>query len=172
MEETPMTKADMLELLDFSRKKTLDLLENIAKLPNADKVLSWRPGPGRAHIAWQLMHIAATDDRHVHVRMQGGEPQQADYVRRFAGGSVVDDNIPGIDTIRQYLAQQRQELTRKLESVPDADLNQKPNAQAPWTYNEWVRVLTTHEAHHHGQAHLTLNLYRATQDPNMPRPGH
>jgi len=167
-----MTKTDLVELLDFNRRKTLDLLDSIGKQSQPEKVLGWRPGPGRAHIAWQLMHIAATDDRHVHVRMQGGQPHDAELVRRFAGGSVPDDAIPGLDEIRRYLDSQRQELLKQLQSVPESDLNQKPNPQAPWTYHEWIKVLTWHEAHHHGQAHLTFNLYRASQDPAAAKTGH
>src|SRR5687767_6735002 len=98
-----MIKTTLLDFLDFGRKKTLDLLDTIAKQADAAKILAWRPGPGRAHIAWQLMHIAATDDRHVHVRMRGGEPQNAEYVRRFAGGSTPDEQIPTVDDIRSYL---------------------------------------------------------------------
>ncbi|HWY87239.1 MAG TPA: DinB family protein, partial [Gemmataceae bacterium] len=78
-----MTFADLIEILDFNRQKTLALLENLAKQPNVPAILGWRPGPGRAHVAWQLMHIAATDDRHVHVRMTGGQPQEPELVRRF-----------------------------------------------------------------------------------------
>jgi hypothetical protein len=48
-----------------------------------------------------------------------------------------------------------------LQKLDDAALDRKPNEQAPWTYREWIKVLTWHEAHHQGQAHLTLNLYRA-----------
>ncbi len=64
--------------MNFTRTRTLGFLDNLAKLPNVKEILGWRPGPGRAHIAWQLMHIAATDDRHVHVRMTGGQPGDAE----------------------------------------------------------------------------------------------
>ena len=121
----------------------------------------WRPGPGRAHIAWQLMHIAATDDRHVHVRMTGGQPHNAEYVRRFAGGSTPDDDIPSLEEIRRYLATERQELLSHLRGLDASMLDRKPNEQAPWTYREWIKTLAWHEGHHHGQAHITLNLYKA-----------
>jgi hypothetical protein len=159
-----MSFADHIETLDWNRQKTLALLESIAKLPDAQKALGWRPGPGRAHLAWQIMHIAATDDRHVHVRMQGGQPQQAEYVRRFAGGSTPDDDIPTLDQIKQYLDSQRKELIAHLKTLDDSALKTKPNEQAPWNYNEWMRVLAWHEAHHQGQAHLTLNLYKAANN--------
>jgi hypothetical protein len=158
-----MTIADLIEFLDFSRQKTLVLVDTVAKETNLPAVLGWRPGPGRAHLAWQLMHIAATDDRHVHVRMTGGQPQEADYVRRFAGGSTPDDDIPTIEQIRTYLASQRQAVLTHLKSLDESMLDKKPIEQAPWTYREWAKVLAWHEGHHQGQAHLTLNLYRAAR---------
>lgn len=156
-----MNAADLITLLDHSRRKTNELLDTIAKRPDAAAVLAWRPGPGRAHIAWQLMHVGATDERHLHVRMRGGEPPAPDLVQRFAGGSTPDDTIPTVDEIRNYLAERRAAMVEHLRSLPDSALPTKPNDKAPWTYEEWARVLAWHEAHHHGQAHLTLNLYRA-----------
>ncbi|MBY0522246.1 MAG: DinB family protein [Gemmataceae bacterium] len=167
-----MNVADLLSCMELPRRKTLELLDAIAKRPEADKILGWRPGPGRAHIAWQAMHVAATDDRHLNVRMKGGEPREPEYVRRFAGGSVPDDEIPALDEIRRYLTESRQRFLDHIRTISDAQLNQKPNPEAPWTYQEWVQVLTWHESHHHGQAHLTLNLYRAQHDPKMEKVGH
>jgi len=167
-----MNAADLQEILDFSRRKTLELLDTIAKRPDPAAILGWRPGPGRAHIAWQLLHVAATDDRHLHVRMKGGEPSNPDFVRRFAGGSTPDDTVPGVDGIRQYLTEKRQELLAHLQGLTDADLDGKPNEAAPWIYREWFKVLAWHEAHHQGQAHLTLNLYRMQHEPTLAKVGH
>jgi uncharacterized damage-inducible protein DinB len=167
-----MTRADLQSFLEFNRRKTLELLDSIAKRPDPKAILSWRPGPGRAHIAWQLMHIAATDDRHLYVRMKGGTPVNPEFVRRYAGGSVPDDDIPSVETIRSYLTDRRGELLAHLQSLSDSDLSKKPNDQAPWIYQEWFQVLTWHEAHHHGQAHMTLNLWRAANDPTMEKLGH
>jgi hypothetical protein len=156
-----MTAADIVELLQFARTKTIDLLDAVGKRPDAQAVLGWRPAPGRAPIAWQLMHIAATDDRHLYVRMKGGEPKEPEYVRRYAGGSTPDDNIPTIEEVRRYLADRRQEMLDHFRGLDNAALAARPNAQAPWTYQEWGRVLVWHESHHQGQAHLTFNLYQA-----------
>jgi uncharacterized damage-inducible protein DinB len=82
-------------------------------------------------------------------------------VRRFAGGSTPDEQVPTLDEIRAYLAAQREELKSQYAQLKESDLATKPNAQAPWTYHEWIKVLVWHEAHHQGQAHLTLNLYKA-----------
>ena len=158
-----MTFADLIETLDFNRARTVGFLDTLAKHDNVQEILGWRPGPGRAHIAWQLMHLGATDDRHVHVRMKdGGAPMNADHVQRFAGGSTPDDTIPTLDEIRRYLAEQRADLHAHLKTVSDSALDTKPHAQATWTYREWLKILTWHEAHHQGQAHLTLNLFKAT----------
>jgi uncharacterized damage-inducible protein DinB len=158
-----MTPADLRSFLEFVRKKTLDTLDAVAKRPDATEVLAWRPGPGRAHVAWQLMHIAATDDRHLGVRMKGGDPANAEYVKRFAGGSTPDENVPTVEEIRRYLTERRAAMLDHLAGLSDADLARKPNDQAPWHYEEWFRVLTWHEAHHQGQAHLTINLYNAAK---------
>ena len=158
-----MTFADLLEVLEFNRQKTMALVDTVAKLPNPQAALAYRPGPGRAHLAWQLMHIAATDDRHVHVRMTGGQPQEPELIRRFGGGSTPDENIPTLDEIRRYLTSQRAEVLAHVKKLPESALPNKPIEQAPWTYREWLKVLGYHEAHHQGQAHLTLNLYQAAQ---------
>jgi hypothetical protein len=156
-----MNASDLREWLERSRRKTLELLDSLEKLPDPASALGWRPGPGRAHIAWQLMHLGATDDRHLNVRMKGGEPCEPEYVRRFAGGSTPDDEMPPLTEIRSYLGDRRDALLAHLAGLSDAALAEKPNPQAPWVYREWFQVLAWHEAHHHGQAHLTLNLYRA-----------
>lgn len=167
-----MNAADLQSILELSRRKTLELIDAVARSPEPAAILGWRPGPGRAHIAWQLMHIAATEDRHVHVRMTGGTAREPELVRRFAGGSVPDDDIPTLDTIRHYLADRRSELFAHLRGLSDEQLRQKPNPDAPWPYQEWFQILAWHEAHHQGQAHLTLNLFRTEHLPTMPKVGH
>jgi uncharacterized damage-inducible protein DinB len=160
-----MSRTEMRKQLEFVRKKTIELLDTIAKQPDARKILAWRPGPGRAHIAWQLMHIAATDDRHLNVRMRGGEAANADLVQRFAGGSTPDEKVPSIDEIRRYLAERRASMLELLDSAKEEDLAKKPYEASPYTLEEWFRVWAWHEAHHHGQAHLTLNMYKAALAP-------
>jgi hypothetical protein len=167
-----MNQADLEGLLNLSRRRTLELLDAVGALAAPAGVLGWRPGPGRAHLAWQLMHIAATEDRHLHARMTGGEPQEPEWVRRFASGSVPDEDIPPVEVIRGYLVGQREALLAHLRGLSDDDLESKPNAAAPYVYREWFQVLAWHEAHHHGQAHLTYNLYRTTQDSSLGRVGH
>lgn len=167
-----MNASDLESFLAFNRRKTLELLDAIAKRPDPEKLLAWRPGPGRAHVAWQLMHIAATDDRHLNVRMKGGAAREPELVRRFAGGSTPDDTIPALADIRRYLEDRRNDLLAHLRTLDDKALAAKPTPEAPWIYTEWFQVLAWHEAHHHGQAHITVNLYRIAHDPAMEKVGH
>ncbi len=81
-------------------------------------------------------------------------------MRRFAGGSTPDEDVPTLEDIKRYLDLQRKELLAYFSKLDDSKLNTKPNDQAPWTLGEWLRVLAWHEAHHQGQAHLTVNLYK------------
>ncbi len=154
-----MNLTEATALLEFCRKRTLSFLDAITKLPTPQAVLGWRPGPGRAHIGWQLMHIGATDDRHLGGRMVPGEPVEPANTARFGNGSTPDDNIPSVDEIRRYLGERRAAVLGHLAIVKD--WTAKPQETSPWPYEDWVRVLAWHEAHHQGQAHLTLNLYKA-----------
>ncbi len=155
-----MTFADLIELLDYNRGRTLQTIDSLAKEADPSAALAFRPGAKRAHVAWQFMHIGATDDRHVHVRMTPGQPQNAEYVRRFAGGSTPDEDVPTLDEIRRYLTEQRAELVNHLKSLAPDMIDKKPNEQANWTYREWIKLLAWHEAHHQGQAHAALNLFK------------
>jgi hypothetical protein len=74
--------------------------------------------------------------------------------------------------IRSYLSEQREALLAHLRQLSADDLGRKPNDQAQWAYGEWFQVLAWHEAHHHGQAHLTYNLYRTAHDAGLGRVGH
>lgn len=155
-----MTSADYATLLAFVRTKTKALVDSVAALPDPAAALAWQPAPGRANVGWQLMHIAATDDRHLNARMKGAEPVSPDYVKRYAVGSTPDANVPALSEIVKYLDERRAAMLGHLKTLTEADLAKKPNDQAPWVYNEWFQVLAWHEAHHHGQAHLTLNLFK------------
>ena len=109
------------------------------------------------------MHIAATDDRHLNVRIKQGESVSPEYAKRFAGGSVPDDSIPTVEEVRKYLTERRTAIAEHFQSLREEQLATKPHEQAPWNYQDWMKLLAWHEAHHQGQAHLTLNLYKASK---------
>ena len=156
--------ATAIESLDFNRTRTLATLDAIEQLPNAREVLGWRPGPGRAHIAWQLAHVAITEELFATERLLGRKPAWPDLVPRFKGGSTPDDEIPTGGQIRELLDASRGHLVSTIRGYSDADLSTIPDAfrERGWTIGTILKVLAWHEPHHQGQAHITLNLWKAT----------
>ena len=149
---------------EMNRTKTVAKLDEIAKLPNAQQVLGWRPGPGRAHIAWQLVHIGVTEELFATERLIGTAPGYAELVPRFRGGSTPDDNIPTLDRVRDVLDASRTHLLQTVSTFQDSDLSIIPPAMKERGLNigQILQLLAWHEAHHQGQVHLTLNLWKAS----------
>jgi hypothetical protein len=156
----------LLAQLDFTRARLLGSLTTIEKSgQDPAKVLAWRPGPGRAHIAWQAMHCAATHDKYLHVRLLGGTERDKQLVERFGGGSTPsDENLPTLADIRAALERNLAPLRGYIASLKPADFDRVldfPN-NAKRSLGEALMLLIWHEAHHQGQIHLTWNLYKAS----------
>ena len=152
-----------LSFWDLNRTRTLAKLDEIEKLSDPRAVLGWRPGPGRAHIAWQLMHIGITEELFATERLLGTVAAYPDLAPRFKGGSVPDDDIPAPDRIRDVLEASRSHLRQTMSTFNDDDLSTIPPAfrERGLTISQILHILTWHEPHHQGQAHLTLNLWKA-----------
>lgn len=153
------------ELWQSNRERTLATLEQIAGESDPLAALAYRPGPGRAHSAWQLMHIAVTEGVFATERLHQRPFDQPDLVRRFAGGSTPDDDIPGVSEIRSTLDQMRTALLDAVAEFDDADLDRVPAglSERGWTLRTALQILAWHEPHHQGQVHLTQNLFRASR---------
>ena len=67
--------------------------------------------------------------------------------------------------IRQVLVESRQRLLETLAGYDDSRLEEIPPAlaQRKLNFRDVLHILSWHEAHHHGQAHATLNSYKAAQ---------
>jgi uncharacterized damage-inducible protein DinB len=149
----------------FNRARTLGLLDEIEKTTSPQAVLAWRPGPGRAHIGWQLMHIGITEEIFATERLAPDKPAKwTDLWPRFRGGSTPDDDVPSAGTIREILATSRKRLLETLATYDDSRLGEipPPLAQRKLTMLDVLHILSWHEAHHQGQAHATFNAYRAS----------
>ncbi len=149
--------------MEFVRERTLGLVKSLRELPNVQDALGWRPGPGRAHMAWQLMHIAITEEIFATQRLAPDKQGAwSDLWPRFRGGSTPDDDIPSSDMVESILRESREHLLQTLREFTEHDLERVPEALAErnWTIRKVLHVLPWHESHHHGQAHLTLNLYK------------
>jgi len=154
----------MIDAMGFFRPRTLATLDRIAQEKDPKKVLAWRPGPGRAHVAWQLMHIGITEELFATERLAPpSKPAWSDLVPRFKGGSTPDENIPSLDEIRRILDESRKHLLETLSKFRDTDLGMIPEAlkERKLTLLDVLHILPWHEAHHQGQTHITLNLYKA-----------
>lgn len=152
-----------LALYRVSREKTLGLLQKIQAEPEPMQVLGYRPGPGRAHIAWQLLHIGVTEELFATERLfPGARAGYQDLIPRFRGNSTPDDQIPSMQLIEEVLAGSRAHLEAALTGFQPDDLDRMPPplVERGWTLRTALQVLAWHEAHHQGQAHLTFNLWK------------
>lgn len=145
-----------------NRERTIALLDAIAETGDPQAVLAWRPGPGRAHIAWQIMHVAVTEELFASERLERGDVSIPDVVAAYRGGSVPADEVPTLAEIRETLASCRDRLSATISALSEGDLDRipQPLAERGWTVRRVLWVLAWHEAHHHGQAHLTFNLWK------------
>ncbi|MEX2176581.1 MAG: DinB family protein [Pirellulaceae bacterium] len=148
----------------FNRIRTLATLDRALQMQEPAKVLGYRPGPGRAHVAWQLMHIAITEELFACDRLTADrQPTWPELVPRFRGGSTPDDDIPPAEQVRHVLTESRAHLLETLSRFGDKDLGTIPEAlrERKLTLLDVLHILSWHEAHHQGQAHITLNLLKA-----------
>ena len=155
-----------LDAYKLNRDRTLGLLDKVCQQADPQQVLSWRPAKGRAHIGWQLMHIAVTEELFASERLNPARPVAfADLCSRFRGGSTPEDQAPSAGPIRQTLEESRRHLVETVSTYGEDRLSEIPAAMAArkLTVRDILAIIGWHEAHHHGQAHITLNLYLAAQ---------
>jgi hypothetical protein len=119
-------------------------------------------GKGRAHIAWQLMHCAATYDRYLNFRILNQDAKYPDLVKSYGNGSVPNSKL--IVKIEEILS--AFEITTKpyysyFESLDPEKIEDKPHLAAEKTHREILHLLNWHEASHMGQAQITWNAFRA-----------
>lgn len=161
-----MDKHTILAVADFARARLLGILDTIEKSgQDTAKVLAWRPGPGRAHIAWQAMHCAATHDRYLNGLILGKPPTDEALVGAYGGGSTPsDENVPSLATIRDAIARHYATFRAWVEQVTPDELARKHKLANgnERSVGESLILLAWHEGHHQGQIHLTWNLYKST----------
>ena len=154
----------VLSIWDVNRERTIETLDAIEQLDDPQAALAFRPGPGRAHVAWQLMHIAVTEELFATSRFLGTDPAFPELCERFQRGSVAsDDDVPTLAEIRETLAQSREHLKATMAKFSEDDLETMPGilADRGWTLRRALQIITWHEGHHQGQAHVSLNVFKA-----------
>ncbi len=156
----------LIKGIEFARARTLGFLDGIEKEPDPQALLAWRPGPGRAHVGWQLMHIAVTEEIFATERLaHQKESQWKELLPRFRGGSTPDDDVPSVVMIREVLTGTREHLLGTLRTIGEDRIDEIPEAlrERKFTFRDVFFLIAWHEGHHQGQAHLTANLYKASR---------
>jgi uncharacterized damage-inducible protein DinB len=154
----------VLSIWDVNRERTLETLDAIEQLADPQAALSFQPGSGRSHIAWQLMHIAVTEELFATSRFLGTNPAFPELCERFQRGSIASDNdVPKLTEIRDTLTQSREHLKATMSRFSEDDLETMPGSlvERGWTLRRALQIITWHEGHHQGQAHITLNVFKA-----------
>lgn len=153
----------LIESLKFNRVRTLATIDKIEADPRSQVLLAWRQSPGRAHIAWQLMHIGITEELFATERLTSKKPQYTDLVPRFKGGSTPDDNIPSLAEIRKILSESRDHLIATLSEMNESQLSVVSEGlkERKLTLLDAIHILIWHEAHHQGQVHYAMNSFPA-----------
>jgi len=149
---------------EFNRGRTLAVLDRVEKSTDPLESLAWRPGQGRAHVAWQIMHIGITEAIFAAERLATKEGRYRELWDRFKGGSTPDDQIPSAAEIRDVLAAGREDLLATLAEKKESELNDviwEAKDGRKLTLLSVLQIISWHEAHHQGQAHITLNLLEA-----------
>ena len=138
----------------------------IEKEPDPRAVLAWRPGAGRAHIGWQLMHIGITEELFASERLVKKSGAFTELWPRFRGGSTPDDDVPAPETIRRVLAETREHLLTTVRGLDETRLDIVPEGlkERGWSLRGALAIIGWHEPHHQGQAHITYNLWKAMQN--------
>ncbi|MFP6613814.1 MAG: DinB family protein, partial [Pirellulales bacterium] len=146
----------LIKSYEFNRVRTLGLLNRAEQEADPREPLGWRPAEGRAHVAWQLMHIGVTEETFATERLA---PDKAgaftELWPRFRGGSTPDDDIPSADEIRRVLNEGREHLLDSLSQFDEDNLGDIPDAfkERGLTLLDVLHILGWHEGHHQGQAH-------------------
>jgi uncharacterized damage-inducible protein DinB len=151
---------------EFNRGRTLGLLDKIEQQSDPLAMLGWRPGAGRAHMAWQLTHIGIAEQLFASERLATKEGHHRELWDRFKGGSTPDDDVPTPKLIRDVLAAGREDLLATLSNYDETQLDdiawEAPDGRR-LKLLDVLRIISWHEAHHQGQAHITFNLWKAGQ---------
>lgn len=147
----------LISQIELNRKKTLAVLDRAAEAG----ALDWRPGEGRAHCAWQVMHIGATEESFAGERLTTDGLQNAPTVDAYRHGSTPQDDVPPLDEIRTYMTESRARLVETIRSLDESKLDEVPEQMQSrgWSYRDALQLISWHEGHHQGQAHITMNLF-------------
>ncbi len=153
----------VLNQMKYNRSLVNEVLAKIEKTGRAEEIINWSPPTGRASIAFQLMHIAASDDILLSENLRTTAPVSAKYIDDYARGKPAPRSHPSLKEIKKYLAATSAKLAAHVKTMSTADLDKKPTLKAWGTNYEMVQSIIFHEAHHQGQMHISWNMFKAAK---------
>ena len=147
----------LIAQIELNRKKTVATLERAAEAG----ALDWRPGEGKAHVAWQVMHTAATEESFAGERLTTAGLKNAETVDAYRHGSTPQDAVPSVDEVKAYLTESRATLVETIRGLDESKLDDVPEQMSDrgWSLRDALQLICWHECHHQGQAHITMNLF-------------
>ena len=154
----------LLDQHKYIRSRVIGFIREIEATPYSQEALHWSMpfGKGRAHIAWQLMHCAATYDRYLNFRILNQDARYPDLVKAYGNGSVPNPKIiVKVEEILSALETTTSPYYNYFQSLPPEKIQDKPHLAAEKTHREILHLLNWHEASHMGQAQITWNAFRA-----------
>ena len=156
-----------IEQWEFNRQLTAKLLKEISEQPDPQAILEWAPGEGRAHIGWQILHLALTEELFAKNRLvyPAKELCWPELIPLYQKGSTPGKNVPELSKIQEILKITRENVIETAKTFTEDDLSMipEPLKERGWDVKTTLNIISWHEPHHQGQAHITFNLWKANQ---------
>ena len=156
----------LLEQHKFIRNRLVKLLYEIQSSGHKDALAWMMPfGKGRAHIAWQMMHCAATIEKYLHVKLENAEPEDQKLVENYAGGSIPNPHDKtSVESIVKNLDKTILPYYDFFNHLDPSRIGEHPPGSPDRTYREILYLLNFHEASHEGQCRIIWNSYKADRE--------
>lgn len=149
----------------FIRNRLLQLLKEIEDSGKEKDALHFQIAMGtskRAHIGWQMLHIAATFDRYTHFRIQEKDVLDPKLIENYGFGSKPDPNLlTSSEEIRAKLSQMTTLYYDFFSKLNLDTLDVPPHPRFDRTYKDILFLMNWHEAEHMGQCQLIWNTFKA-----------
>lgn len=152
----------IIEQLYFGDKRVKNFFTQLGEAPYHMEALYWRMpfGKGRAHIGWQLMHIAATYHKFAHYGNPNLELEEK-FLQDFGHGSKPDEKkIFSLSEIQSIYQKEFDKFINAYRNFTDEQLSLQAHP-TPRTHRENLYLMIWHTPTHIGQCQITWNSFRA-----------
>ena len=149
----------------FIRTRFLQLLQEIENSGKEKEALHFQISQGtskRAHIGWQMLHIAATFDRYTQFRILEKDVLDKKLVENYGFGSKPDPLLlTSSEEIRSKLLEFTNIYYDLFTHLDLESLDVPPHPRFDRTYKEILFLMNWHEAEHSGQCQIIWNTFKS-----------